>query len=42
MFINLYIKINVDLFLDLMVSKKNQKKLYECLIERFDKNELQR
>lgn len=34
MFVNFYIWCNVDLFLDLMVSKKNQKKLYEALKER--------
>lgn len=34
MFVNFYICCNVDLFLDLMVSKKNQKKLYEALKER--------
>lgn len=35
MLINFYICYNVDLFLDLMVSKKNQIKLYNCLKERF-------
>lgn len=34
MFVNFYIWCNVDLFLDLMVSKKNQKKLFEALKER--------
>lgn len=34
MFVNFYIWCNVNLFLDLMVSKKNQKKLYEALKER--------
>lgn len=38
MFINFYIWLNVDLFLDLMVSKKNQLKLYNCLKERFYEN----
>ena len=37
MFINWYIKINPYLFLDLYVSKKNQKKLLEVLKERFEK-----
>lgn len=37
MFINLYIKLNCDLFLDLMVSKNNQIKLLNCLKERYEK-----
>lgn len=39
MFINFYIKMNCDLFLDLFVSKKNQLKLYNTLKERYYEKE---
>lgn len=38
MFVNFYILCNVNLFLDLFVSKKNQMKLYNELKYRFENN----